>query len=175
MHGSKTPMGPDSPHFKSGLYSDAMPKNLGERYMAALKDPELIEMRREVALSHAIIEKSLGRLDTGETGTHWDRLQKAWIAYENSKPVERFEKLTIVGQLIVDGASQIEAERELRSAIVDKMRIAESERKRLIEKSQVITAEELVALAAALAAAINAEVKDRETRERVLARFNRAL
>lgn len=175
IHGGRTPSGAAAPAFVTGFYSRAMPANLAERYMEALKDPELIELRREAALSSALIERGLARLDTGESGTHWDRLQKAWDAYSTAKAEDRAFRLANVGNLIEEGASAIEAERELRSAIVDKMRVAESERRRLVEASQVITAEELVAIAASLAASVNAEVSDRQTRERILARFNRAL
>lgn len=174
-HGSKTPRGVDLPQFRVGIYSRVMPAKLAERYMEALKDPELIEQKREAAIMQAMVEQAMARLDTGESGSHWERLQFAWEQYVAAKPAEKEGRLLFVGQLIRDGAAQIEAERELRTAILTKMKVSESERKRLVEASQVITAEELVALAASLAHAINIEVADRETKQRVLARFNRAL
>jgi len=175
MHGGKTPSGAKAPSFVTGYYSKAMPPRLAERYLEALKDPELIALRREAALTSALIERGLERLDSGESGSHWARLQKAWADYESCESDRKRSCLGKVGDLIVQGGAEVETERELRRAIVDKMKVAESERRRLIEKSQVITVEELVALVASLAASISAEVSDRTTRERILARLNRAL
>jgi hypothetical protein len=77
--------------------------------------------------------------------------------------------------LIERGASDAAAAREIRGVILDKARVAESERKRLVEAHQVITVERLMALVGALSSAILEEVPDRERRARILGRFERLL
>ena len=50
LHGGATPRGIDSPHFKHGRYSKAMPDRLIEKYETARNDPDLITMRDDIAL-----------------------------------------------------------------------------------------------------------------------------
>lgn len=175
VHGGSTPSGAAASRFKTGLYSKSLPTRLASRYMEALEDAELIELRRETALVTALVDETLAKLDTGETGALWLRLRTAWSEYLGAEAKDKAVRLAEVGQLIEAGAREAEAVRELRSVISDKARLAESERRRLVEASQVITAEQMVALVATLAAAVVDEVVDREKRARILERFDRAL
>jgi hypothetical protein len=50
VHGGATPRGLSSPHFKHGRYSTALPERLAATYEAALRDPELLDLRDEIAL-----------------------------------------------------------------------------------------------------------------------------
>ena len=59
LHGGATPRGIDSPHFKHGRYSKAMPDRLIEKYETARNDPDLITMRDDIALIDARIMDQL--------------------------------------------------------------------------------------------------------------------
>lgn len=50
LHGGATPRGIDSPHFKHGRYSKAMPDRLLEQYETSRRDPDLITMRDDISL-----------------------------------------------------------------------------------------------------------------------------
>jgi hypothetical protein len=175
LHGGLSLSGAASATFKHGLYSKSLPERLASRYEEALGDGQLLELRREAALLTAITDEQIAKLDTGETGAHWARLQDGWADYEKAGDKDREHKLWLVGRLIEDGAREAEAVRELRSTILDKARIAESERKRLVEAHQVITVERLMALVGAISAAVIEEVPDRERRAAILSRFERLL
>jgi hypothetical protein len=175
MHGGSTPKGLALPQTTHGLYSSSLPVRLAGRYQEALADAELLELKREAALLTAFTDEQLAKLDTGETGAHWARLQEAWTEYEKTGEKDKQQKLWRVGRLIEDGAREAEAVREIRSSILDKARVAESERKRLADSDQLITMQQMLALVGALSAAILAEVRDREQRARIMDRFDRAL
>lgn len=50
VHGGKSPRGMESPHFKTGRYSNDAPARLNARYLAGLNDTELTSLRDEIAL-----------------------------------------------------------------------------------------------------------------------------
>jgi hypothetical protein len=179
MHRGGAKKGVEHPNFKHGLYAKSLPLRLAARYDAALADPDLLGMRRETALMASLLDDALARLDSGETGTLWMELGKAWAAVQAARASGDKDKLrnalADVGVLIERGASDAAAAREIRGVILDKARVAESERKRLVEAHQVITVERLMALVGALSSAILEEVPDRERRARILGRFERLL
>lgn len=175
MHGGKTPRGHDLPQTTHGLYSKSLPTRLAARYDAALADPDLLGMRRETALMASLLDDALARLDAGETGALWLKLQDDWDKMLGLAGAAKATALNDIGRQIQRGASDAAAAREIRGVILDKARVAESERKRLVEAHQVITVERLMALVGALSSAIMEEVPDRERRARILGRFERLL
>lgn len=174
-HGGSTPRGHELPQTTHGLYSKSLPTRLAARYQQALADPELLGMKRETALIASLLDDALQRLDSGETGELWLALQKKWAEMLDAAPLDRAPMLNEIGFMIQRGASDSVAAREIRAVILDKAKVAESERKRLVEAHQVITVERLMALVGALSAAIIEEVGDVATRGRVIARFERLL
>lgn len=175
MHRGKASKGTAAPNFKHGLYSNSLPARLAGRYEEALRDSELLSVRREAAIITAQVDEALARLETGETGKLWLELRELWRKMERAPEARRAAALERAGELIRRGATDTEAAREVREAILDKARVAESERKRLVEAHQMITIERMLALVGALAAAIAEEIPDREQRARILDRFDRAL
>ena len=63
LHGGATPRGIDSPHFKHGRYSKAVPDRLIEQYEASRTDPDLITMRDDISLTDARIMDQIGLAD----------------------------------------------------------------------------------------------------------------
>lgn len=62
-HGGKTPRGAASPHFKTGRYSRSLPGHLLAVYEQALRDPRLLSLRDEIALTDAMICELLSQID----------------------------------------------------------------------------------------------------------------
>lgn len=175
MHGGNQKRGLAHHSTKHGFYSKSLPLRLSGHYEEALADAELLSTRKDAALITAFVDEQLEKLDTGETGAHWARLQAAWAEYLKAGDRDRDHKLFYVGRLIEEGASEAEAMREIRSAVMARARLADSERKHLAESEQMMSAQQIVAIVATLSAAIIAEVVDREQRARILERFDRAL
>jgi hypothetical protein len=174
-HGGKTPRGVASPNFKHGLYSKSMPERLAERFGAALADSELLELRREAALLTALAEDALQRIGTGETGELWRRLRKLWARLERATEAERPHALAAIGEAIESGATDAAAMGDVRAILRDRMRVVESERRRLVEANQMVSVERFMAFVGALSAAVSSEVPDRASRERILSRFEALL
>jgi hypothetical protein len=61
-HGGRTPRGVDSPHFRHGRYSQALPTRLTDAYERARQDPTLLSLREEAALLTAVINSLLAQL-----------------------------------------------------------------------------------------------------------------
>lgn len=179
MHGGATPRGTALPQTKHGRYSKSVPVRLAARYEEALADPELLSLREEAALVSSQIHDTLARMERGETGGLWLDLQKAWARMTEAKArgdvAGTTDALNDVGALIRRGASDAAANRELRGVILDKARVAESERKRLVEAQQVLSVQQAMAFVGAVTAVVAEEVTDRDTRARIADALDRLL
>ena len=75
-HGGKTPRGPASPHWKTGVYS-VLFRDLPERYwqsaIATITSPETRSNRAQIAMMDARADELMGQLSTGEHGHAWRR------------------------------------------------------------------------------------------------------
>jgi hypothetical protein len=69
FHGGATPVGPASPHFKTGRYSRLLKdiKGIGNHYERALTDPDLLTLREEIALVDARLGQLLEKVAHGGT------------------------------------------------------------------------------------------------------------
>lgn len=179
MHRGNATKGIAAPNFKHGRYSKSLPLRLAARYQEALADPDLLSVRSETALLVSRLEEQLGQLDRGESGALWDDLRRARqdliAAKAAGNTMEQAVALNEILVLIDRGAREQDQWREIRSTIQDRTRVAESERKRLVEMHQVITIERMLVLVGALSSAILEEIPDRALCARLLDRFDRAL
>lgn len=136
IHGGKTPSGMALPQTKTGRYSKHLPTRLGERYETALKDPDLLALRDEIALTDADISRILEHLEEEMPEDPDDR--SIWL-------------------------EQNEANRDrMQSLIEQRRKLVETERKRLVDLQQMMTAEQAMVLLAAVEAIVRKYV-DRNT------------
>ncbi len=161
-HGGKTPRGMASANTKSGRYSKDLPTRLAARYDEARHDSELLVLREDVALIDARLADVLGRVDTGESGEKWRQLRQAWNAYEGASEGKQGEALAWLGALITVGTSDYAAWSDVRCLLQERCKLVESERKRLVEMQQVITAERAMVLLAMVTDTIRRHVLDRD-------------
>lgn len=135
IHGGKTPSGMALPQTKHGRYSKHLPTRLGERYEAALSDPDLLALRDEIALTDAEVARILDSLDEEppedlEERKHWQKT--------------------------------IEANRDRTQSLIEQRRkLVETERKRLVDLQQMMTAEQAMTLLAAVESVVRKHVHDR--------------
>ena len=78
FHGGLTLVGPASGSYVSGRYSRYLPTRMAAKYREAEHDPDLLSLREEVKALDARIGDVLTRVDTGESGAVWARLQEAY-------------------------------------------------------------------------------------------------
>lgn len=177
LHGGVTPRGPDAGAFKHGLYSKALPKNLKKSFESLTNDPNLLEGRAEVALMQLRLTQLSGRVQCNESGRAWAQLKALFTRFKAANDEEnQAGMLAALNEMsvLVDGEVNDEAAWAELTEYVDKAtRVAEREWKRVIANRQVVTVEQVHAIAAALIAAVNANVKDTQTRLAIAEHFKR--
>lgn len=177
LHGGATPSGPQASRFKHGLYSKAVPKNLKQSFNNLISDPALLEGRAEVALMQLRLTQLSGRVQSNESGRAWAQLKALFTRFKQANEEENQEgMLAALNEMsvLVDGEVNDEAAWEELSEFVEKAtKIAEREWKRVLANRQVISIEQVHAIAAALIAAVNAHVKDTQTRIAIAEHFGR--
>lgn len=162
MHGGKSLAGIASPQFTKGKFSKYLPERLLERYHEALDDPELLELRENVALLRARVQDLLSRVDTGESGALWRKAQELLQEFRGSDDSE--EQMDLLLQLeatISDGVDDYSAWDEVLKAAGQQQKAGESERKRLVEQRHSITNEQGMVLIANISHIIRTHVTDR--------------
>lgn len=172
VHGGLTPGGIASPHFKDGRYSKSIPARLADKYQSALKDPQLLELKNEIALTDARLEDLLSRVDTGESGALWLAVQQTWREYKTGTPAEKVKAAVLLDRLIEDALQDYQAWREIQEVLEQRRRLVESERKRLVEMQQYITSQQAMTLVAAMIGIIKENVTDRNTLQNISTAVN---
>lgn len=167
LHGGATPRGMDLPQTKSGRWSKDLPSRLAARYHEALKDARLLELRDELAIIDARLSDQLATLDTGEAGAIWAELVKARKEFDD--PLKRMDALKRMLELVERGAAEWQKWDDVFRTIERRARIAESERRRLVEMQQMISAEQVNVLIAAVSSVIRQHVNDRDALRRISA------
>lgn len=165
VHGGKTPKGVASVHFKTGKYSKDLPTRLIGRYQEAMNDTALLEMRADIALIESRLGDLLSRVDTNESGVLWKRTQAAY--YELSESFKT-QDATLIGsamsklvKCIKAGNDDYLAWDEVTKALDQRRRLVESERKRLVEAKQTISAEQIMVLLTAILDTLRRHITDR--------------
>lgn len=136
-------------------------------YESAKLDPELLALQDEVALIDSRLIDLMKRVDTGESGATWKAVGDKFRAYQSAlhsgkkdSEAEASDLLHDLHMLIVDGATDEAAWSEIRSVVNQRVRIVESERKRLVEMQQMVGADQAMLLVRALVSAVREHVRD---------------
>lgn len=163
-HGGKSPRGLASPNFKHGHRSRSMPARLLADFEAALKDPELLSTRSDIAVLAARQEDLLRRVDSGEAGALWRQARAEWKAHQAAEAagdrVAQNAAANAIDEVLGKGAADYMAWDELIRTTEQIRRLRESERKLLEAHQATMTAEQLAVLVAALTHSVRSHVKD---------------
>ena len=80
LHGGATPWGPASPHWRTGRHSRVLSRlGLGRAYQRAINDPEMVNLREEIAVVDArvlLLLESLATAGAGDDRT-WAKIYEA--------------------------------------------------------------------------------------------------
>lgn len=177
LHGGKSLIGAESKTFKHGMYSKAIPANLKKTFDNLMSDPQLLEGRAEVSLMQLRLSQLSGRVQCNESGKAWHQLRALFTRFKQANEEENQEGMLAAlneMSLLVDGEVNDEAAWEELTEFIEKAtRIAEREWKRVLSNRQVISIEQVHAIAAALIGAVNTHVKDTQTRLAIAEHFGR--
>jgi len=143
-----------------------MPTNLEEKYKAARKDPDLLALSDEIAITDARIMETLEKIDVAGASHNWEVLQEKWqellkvqrlMNETRGDPVRQAELqrqsanvLRELNEIIDSRAKNIEAWDDVDKLIEQRRRLVQTEGKRLADMKQIITAEKAMALVFAL-------------------------
>lgn len=163
-HGGKTPAGVASPNFKTGRYSKYLPDRLSNKYLEAREDAALLELRDEIALLGTRAGELLENLQDGDTRQLWKDLRETWDALEDAvkagdKP-KQGKAIQEMGSIIKRGNAIYASWAEIYNVTDQRRKTVESERKRLVEMQQMITAERMLLLVGAILGVIQRHVTD---------------
>lgn len=167
FHGGKSLRGVASPRFKDGRYSKFLPKGLVAKYEQATSDPELLNLRDNIAVMDIRLGDLLESVKHSKGGaSNWSQIKKISRSIRASLEHEKIEEaLDLVAKLDLvarDGIDQAHTWSEIGVVMETRRRLTESEQKRLVAMNQTITAENAMMLVHALASIVKRHVKDRD-------------
>lgn len=155
-----------SPTYKTGRYSRDLPQRLRERYEQASADGDLLVMREDIALLDARLSDLLARVETGESGAAWNEAQAQLlavrVAIKSGDARAMGAALDALSAAIRRGQADYLAWDEIKQALALRRRLVESERKRLVQLSQMITTEQAMVLVTAIVSLVHDNVTDRD-------------
>jgi hypothetical protein len=158
-------MGPAAGGFVHGRYSTFLPTRLAAHYDEAAHDPELLELRRDIALTDARINDVLSRVDTGESGQLWRQAQAAMGRFRREQArgnIEAMQRALVrLERLITDGAADYAAWQAVGDLLEQRRRLVDSETRRLAASHDILTSEQAMTLMAQMVAIIQRHVPDR--------------
>lgn len=170
FHGGKSPMGIAHPNFKSGKLSRYLPDRLVHDFLAACKDPNLLELRSELGLVDSRILELIKDLDQQGNAQHFKELQTSFnylkelrASGADGELVD--EAIERMGKDIKSGVRNHAVWEDVGSQIDRRQRLTESERKRLSDTHQMISSERLMTLLAAVLKIIMDNVQDLRIRQ----------
>jgi len=177
MHGGSSPRGIAHPRYKTGKYSKDVIGMVGNRYEAARNAEALLELSDEIALIESRIGQLLQRTDSAESGIAWRKLKSTHVALIRASKTgdmpQVATKINEIGVIIDKGYGDSVAWDEILRTIAHLRRVGESERKRLTDSNQMMTADQAKSLVAFVINVIRQEafiiVKDESTAHQLLA------
>jgi len=146
-------------------------------YEQSRNDPDVLALHQEVALVDARLAELLAAVDTGESRAAWDAIGTAIQAMERANVRKDLDAAREAWQDIKGAAARgkgtAQAWRDVEKTIDLRRKLVESERKRLVEAKDVITAEQAMLLVTALTAAVRDHVHDPDVLRAITADLGR--
>lgn len=186
MHGGKSLGGIASPTTKTGRYSKFLPAHLKDRYEDAIHDRNLLVMRDDIGLVDARVGDLVSKLDQADNAARWGEVRTAFEAYtealdaaESTESEEAEETVEFALQrlrsAIYAGRNDDAVWDKITDGLNERRKLVESERKRLVDLQQMITAEQANVLMKQIADSIRTHVTDPGTLQAISADLLRLL
>jgi hypothetical protein len=143
-----------------------MPKRLLETYERAAGDGDLLVLRDDVAIIDTRLAELLSKLDTGETGAAWSKALEQYAGLQDAIAAGDAGGVTAsiaaLGGALKRGQAGYHAWREVGEMLDLRRKLVESERKRLVQLSQMVTAEQAMVLLMAVTRLVKEHVDDQK-------------
>ena len=158
-----------------GRYSKYLPQRLAVRYNEAKADTELLDMRDNIALLDVRIGELIESMNDGDTRKHWKHLREAWAEYRLVRYDHKREPILAknIDDILDRGYEIHSAWAEIYLVNEHKRRTVDSEKKRLSDMQQMISAEQVLMMLGGIVAIIRECVPDFQTQQAIGARLNK--
>jgi hypothetical protein len=144
--------------------ADALPARVRAAYVQALQDPELFNLRPDLATIEARIADLMTRVDFGEAGRIWQQAQTTFIQFQDAVARDDTQTMRVhlqtLGRLLAKGATDYTAWSEIIGLIEQRRRLIDTEMRRLEKMRQFLTAEEVHRLVDQIAELAKRVIKD---------------
>ncbi|MGH7274689.1 MAG: hypothetical protein ACREIQ_09560, partial [Nitrospiria bacterium] len=181
MHGGKSLGGIASSNYKSGRYSKYIPKDLADKYNEARGDPDLLSLNDDVALLRSIAVKHLAATGQGDPHPAWLEVQAAYkeldAAISSGDAVKLMAAKNKLGQIIQPNYRAALAENQVSRYLDQVGRIADKERRLMIDRQRMITVERVMLIVTAVVMGLRESVLrycDIEIASKILSEVNTA-
>lgn len=153
---------------------------LTDRVQEAMADPELVALRKPLALISLRVQDLIERLEQSEDPERWEKALDAFndfaLVYRGrgAAPDERkaYRRLSAIME---EAKNDYDAWQDIMKTIEVGRKLSESERKRLIQMKAVMTSEEVLEIAMSLLNAVIEETDDPIKLKRIQTKFIRII
>lgn len=164
LHGGKTPRGWANPNTKTGKYSKHLPTRLGADYEASINDPQLHDLKSEMALVNTRIKELLSKLDLEPDGSAWEYIKDARsgikVAMRADDKTMMIAAIGFLDDVINRAYDDSNIWDNITRLIEQQRKLAESYRKIVADAETTITAENILGIAGAIVRIISDHVSD---------------
>jgi cell pole-organizing protein PopZ len=144
---------------------------MSEAYERSMTDETLLALTNEIHLLDARLADLLAKVDSGESGTVWQRLtaanaelNRARTANDNDQIVATIREIQ---GLISRGSHDSAAWAAVERVIQQRRRLVESERKRAVELGTIMTSQQAMMAFSRLFQVIKANIHDRDVLQKI--------
>ena len=165
-HGGKSLRGAESPSFVHGRYSTDLPEQLATRFAKTASDPELVDLRAEIALIDTRSGDLLSSLTAGggvsaEAWKAANALYGELVAALNDQDEDGVgQTMKALGKLLQEGLADYYTWGEVRSLVEQRRKLVDSEGAREKALDRGLTPEQAVGFAIAVVEVVRDHVSD---------------
>ncbi len=171
MHGGKAPKGVAHPSTIHGRYSKDLPVRLADRFQASQADPDLLNLKLEIALLDARLEELIGRLDVDGAGSQWGYVAMIHAAMNQAVDDDSIDELKALVDTLgtaIGRAMQDQQAWSVIGKVIDQRRkLVETEGKRRVAMQDLMDTNQAMMLITAVTESVKRHVHDRDVLSRI--------
>lgn len=169
-HGAGTPSNPGGRPLMSGRHSIHLPRRFHERYEQLLNDPDYLVMRQEIALLDTRLGEILEKLDTAGSKQAWMSVRRAYSVLQKAEVGE--DELGQIEEYLEQALEMVVTETEVWDEITDlieaRRKVADTERRRIVDAQRFLTYDEANAMMLFLVSTVKEFVTDEDVLAAIL-------
>lgn len=166
MHGGKTPRGFASVHTTHGRYIKDVPERLYERFQDAINDPDMIDLKAEIALTESRTSEIIANIENERYGKFWDDVGDARNeirdAMHSGVPGQLIAAYNLLDAVISDAQADQQTWDVLSKLVEQRRRLVESQHKLQTSADNLITVDQLMLSVVRIIGIIKEHVKDKK-------------